>query len=251
MNNDDLESNTQGPGLPRRSFIRRTGKVAFAVTVVDMLNLVPNLSAACGGGVKDTACASTVNDQNCSIGSPTGPGKQDHFHDPDASCGNIVDPDQACGDCDDNHDKDEHCGVTGDVDQLCGHQHAIKGSEDQGCNGVGATDQGCGVHESVYQQFGPWTDTDEGCVPSTGAGDDANCSLFYPQPHDSTCGQNNPQNSTSPDEACGTIPNLASSTDEACGHFDTDQHCGANDADQGCGWQYKLIYWTTDTDESA
>jgi hypothetical protein len=105
------------------------------------------------GTDQDEACTTSVVDSNCSINQVPNNGTG---ADVDESCGNVyMNPDESCGDCDDNHQSDEHCGkpMAGgkDPDDLCGHQHytEIFGESQDGVCSTTESDAGCGAHTTA------------------------------------------------------------------------------------------------------
>ena len=230
-------------------------------------------------------------DEGCAISSPaSGASGKDEDQNCQPSGGLGYDPDDSCGDCDDNHDTDDTCGNShggpgggSERDELCGHQHfGPLGNEDANCNkdqggGVTSIDEGCGRHNTSYGGY--WTDTDQHCnpaeIPGTSATADQNCAS---QQADAWCGVNRPAYSTSPDEVCGLVNQGGGlvDRDSACGQsgsiggskaYDMDESCktytpdpvdeacgakafGAYDADENCG---RLVPATglTDVDEAC
>jgi hypothetical protein len=191
------------------------------------------------GTDQDEACTTSVVDNNCSINQVPNNGAG---ADVDGSCGNVyMNPDESCGDCDDNHQSDEHCGkpIAGgkDPDDLCGHQHytEIFGESQDGVCSTTESDAGCGAHTTQYG--GTWVDPDQHCSGTTGASADRNCSTLS---NDDTCAALSNPSTTSPDENCSL-----SDSDDACSRYDKDESCSMNySKDDACGTT--TIKWVSD-----
>lgn len=267
----------------RRDIIVSIGAVAFTFTVVGAFGGNPGAQvtqaaprpvepgcwffdeATCPGPDGDCDAGTTVEsdrDESCGSGDGetdeccqlvSGSNSSSASMDTDENCSTNNDPDNSCGDCNDDHDTDENCGnaLSGggtDKDELCGHQHytPFGGTEDAACSST-TTDEGCGSHEATYA--GSWTDVDQHC---TGTNADANCMSSAP---DELCNSGGGSYTTSPDEGCSS-----SDVDEACGagnsvngdaSYDQDQSCSSSQADESCGAGGVPIIGGGDTDEHA
>jgi len=292
---EDESCPVHGPdSQERRDFIRRSGEIVFAMTVLGAFGGAPagqkstqpltqadklcslqgETQSATGGTSADEACSGTKTqqqvadastDQGCTQGdNPCSPPPN---HVPDASCsqtsadegchiksapggssndedqhcGANGDPDNGCGDCDDNHDTDNHCGQPlgggggNDRDELCGHPHywPFGGDADDRCGkpvagGGTEVDEGCGQHDTIYHD---WADPDDNCggtLPGGGTDVDSNCTDV--QGGDQTCGEDPPGYASSPDESCSLT-----SQDEACGQGGSEGYNPAYDRDASCG----------------
>lgn len=265
---------SEDPEPGRRDFLRKATTVLFGAVFLSTYGGAAGFSVKPGS--EETCVLSPHDpDENCGQSSDsdeacfTTPSSQPGApRDKDENCGAATgdshDPDNACGDCDDNHDTDESCGkVVGgtlDADQLCGHPHFVGGATDQRCaksvpgSDSGAfADQGCGVHDPVYSPG--FTDEDESCglTLESGANDiDSNCST---QGADETCGTAPPAYASDPDEKCSSLDK-----DQGCGqrgtpgygtYTDIDQSCHSYEIDpkdEGCGGAAGLSF---DPDENC
>ena len=249
----------------RREFITRVGGWFLGFSIVGFVGGLPltagaaDPSLACSQpptGPTDAACGSGTADAGCGLTAhPTPADPIGSVYDQDQNCsksgGNVVDADQACGDCDDYHDEDEACGaVTGgarEVDELCGHVHGVGTYHaDQVCGkavvGGGGTeaDLGCGVQGPSYGPVGGRTDPDNNCDGTLFEGStdvDDNCSQ---KSSDANCGKYPPAYAGDPDEKCG-----ATDTDEGCGKTGTQGASKAYDKDESCH------YGAVQTDEAC
>ncbi|MEO0715539.1 MAG: hypothetical protein AAFY58_00965 [Planctomycetota bacterium] len=261
------------PPKDRREFIRRAGAALIAITVVGSAggslaqpnDISVDTDKLCSPQVyddgiarsteaeadADQACNATTPDASCQITSAPGGSSLDH----DENCGKRVkgskhtDPDESCGDCDDNHATDENCGKTKapsgelDQDELCGHVHGIGSvNSDNSCGQGGAEDgssgdidEGCGTHKPLYSQGGA-SDTDDNCGSKDLSGKDDPDSNCTGNPEgDDTCNQNQPAYASSSDESCGNSDGVGGiDQDEACGSGGSKGYNGAYDMDESC-----------------